>query len=304
VKSHSISRRAVLGGAVGAVLATSPSTRASTEPDPIGTPVLYVSHGSPLFMPGNEARRSELAAWGAASLQRPRGIIVMTPHYGSRVRAGRLEIGRVGTGVALVDLPPVLARRLPPNLAYATPSNEELARQVEDALGGPDAVVRGDRPGFDHTTWMPLACLFPKADVPVLEVAYPYVPERDLFALGARLAPLRHHDVVFVASGQATHNLAMPFGGTAAPPGWSVDFDAWFAERVSSNDVDALLDWRAKAPAADLAHPDDGGHYRVLLAALGVALTGPYAATSAGFPVRGFEWSMSKRCVELRAAPR
>jgi 4,5-DOPA dioxygenase extradiol len=66
---------------------------------------------------------------------------------------------------------------------------------------------------------------------------------------------------------------------------------------VTASDVDALIDWRAKAPAAYVAHPDDGGHYRVLLVALGYAL-GTGGAALATFPVTGFEEGLSKRCVE------
>jgi 4,5-DOPA dioxygenase extradiol len=284
-----MSRRALLGGAVGVALAAPQSANA----DVTIPPVLYVSHGSPLFLPGNEGRRNELAAWGAR-LARPRGIVVMTPHYGSR----RIEIGHTGTGVALYDLPATFRRLLPPDLTYATPPNDDLSRRVEDVLGGPQTVARGDRAGFDHTTWMPLACLFPAADAPVLEVAYPYVPERDLFALGAKLAPLRGEGVLFVASGQVTHNLAMPFGDVTPPP-WARDFDAWAAEVAGTRDIDALLDWRAKAPAADLAHPDDGGHYRVLLAAMSVGLGGSLPARVMTFPVTGFEATMSKRCIQM-----
>ena len=71
------------------------------------------------------------------------------------------------------------------------------------------------------------------------------------------------------------------------------------AETVSARQVDALLDWRKKAPAAEIAHPDDGGHYRVFLFALGAALGGPQSATAVTFPVSGFESTLSKRCVEL-----
>ena len=284
-----VSRRGVLGGALGLALTSSRVARAAT----MSPPVLYVSHGSPLFLPGNEARRAELKDWGTR-LAKPRGIVVMTPHYGSR----HLELGRIGRGVPLYDLPGPIKRRLPQCLEYATPPSESLAQQVEALVSGSWSPSRGERRGFDHTTWMPLLCLFPAADVPVLEVSYPYIREPDLFLLGQKLAPLREEGVLFIASGQVTHNLAM-FDPHAAPPPWAKEFDAWAAETVASGNVDALVDWRTKAPAAELAHPDDGGHYRVLLVALGVALGSARAAPSVSFPVTGFEATMSKRCVEM-----
>ena len=284
-----VTRRSALAGALGLTLAR----RALAADEP--SPVLYVSHGSPLFLPGNDGRRAELVAWGSR-LPRPRGIVAMTPHVASR----RLELGPIGPGVALYDLPRAFRSLIPPNLGYATPPNDDLARLVEGHLGGPSAVVKSARPGFDHTTWMPLSCLFPRADVPTIELSYPYVRDRDLFELGRRLAPLRDEGITFVASGQVTHNLAM-FDPAAAAPPWARDFDAWTSERVVAEDVDALIDWRSKAPAVDLAHPDDGGHYRVLLVALGVAVGGARVARRVTFPVTGFEASMSKRCIELGA---
>ncbi len=283
-----LTRRECLATGLGlAVTSTARPLRAA----PARPPVLYVSHGAPIFAVNDPARLAELRGWGAR-LTKPSGILAMTPHYGSR----RLELGSTGRGFAMYDLPDAIKRRVPQGLDYATPPSVALAERVDALLGAGTRLARGDRPGFDHTTWMPLRCLFPDADVPVLEVAYPYVPEVEAFALGRRLAPLRDEGVLFVASGGMTHNLAA-MDLEADAPTWAREFDTWATERITALDVDALVDWRARAPAANLAHPDDGGHYRVLLVALGAALAA--GAASVTFPVTGFEATMSKRSVEL-----
>ena len=288
----SLSRRSLLGAGVGVALTARLGRVARADPD-APAPVLYVSHGAPLFGAADPSRIRELTAWGAR-LAKPRGIVVMTPHFAAR----HAELGATGTGFAMYNLPPALKRRLPPDLEYATPPSESLATRIEAILGG--RIARPERRGFDHTTWMPLKCLFPAADVSVLEISYPYVTDAALFALGRRLAPLRDEGILFLASGGMTHNLAsVTLGGTAAPPAWSVEFDAWAAGELAKRSVDALVDWRRKAPASSLAHPDDGAHYRVLLVALGVALGAKTAAREAAFPVTGFEDTLSKRCVEL-----
>jgi len=290
-----LSRRALLGGGLLALAASKDAhagegTAAAGAP----TPVLYVSHAAPIFAVNDPARIAELRAWGAG-LRRPRGIVVVTPHFASR----GMEVGATGRGFAMFDLPPVIKRRIPESLDYPTPPSTELAARL-DGLLGPVARAKGRR-GFDHTTWMPLLCLFPAADVPVLELAYPYVGDAELFSLGKRLAPLRDEGVMFVASGGMTHNLASAdFSGAAvSPPAWSREFDAWVAERAAARDVDAMVDWRVRAPAQALAHPDDGGHYRVLLLALGVALGGRSPASRVAFPVTGFESTLSKRSIEM-----
>ncbi|MBV9945943.1 MAG: dioxygenase, partial [Myxococcales bacterium] len=186
---------------------------------------------------------------------------------------------------------------------YPTPPSEGLAERVEALLSGNERVTRAERRGFDHTTWMPLSCLFPAAAAPVLEIAYPYRAETDLFLLGQRLSPLRDEGVVVVASGQLTHNLAaVSFEGPIPVPGWSREFDAWGAEALERLDVDALLDWRHKAPAAEIAHPDDGGHFRAFVFALGALVGRGRTRGRATFPVVGFEGALSKRGTWLTSA--
>ena len=277
-------RRALLQGA--AALAAS-SRALAADAETRSPAALYVSHGAPLFIPGQEARRVELGAWGK-QLAKPRAVLVMTPHFALRT----LSVGALGTGFAWYDMPGGLKRLLPQNLEYASPSNQELAAELEATLGARLPVMR-ERRGFDHTTWMPLLCLRPAADVPVLELCYPYVSETQLFALGQKLSPLAQQGVLFLASGGLTHNLGLDF--TAPTPAFATEFDAWATERVTAQDVDALCDWRHRAPAATLAHPDDGGHFRVLLAALGLAGSRRKALS----PVQGFEAALSKRCFEL-----
>jgi 4,5-DOPA dioxygenase extradiol len=289
--SKPISRRACLAGALG-VAAASFDRPARGQPSAARAPVVYLSHGAPIFAVNDPARIAELRSWGT-TLAKPTGILAITPHYASR----RLEVGATGRGFAMYDLPEAFARRIPQGLGYATPPSEALATRVLALLSPLGPTARGDRQGMDHTTWMPLRCLFPDADVPVLEVAYPYVPEQDAFAIGRQLAPLRDEGVMVFASGGMTHNLAaMDF--ESPPPRWASEFDAWAAEAIVGGQVDALVDWRHKAPAVDLAHPDDGGHFRVLLVALGFAL-GAGGSQRVTFPVTGFEATMSKRSVQL-----
>ncbi len=289
--TRGLSRRSVLGGALGLTLG-SLAERGAHAAEAAPPPVLYLSHGAPLFAVHDSVRIAELRSWGSR-LPKPRGIVVMTPHYGRE----HLEVGATGRGFAMFNLPPQMKRRVPQELDYPTPPSEELATRLDGLLGG--SLPRGQRRGFDHTTWMPLLCLYPAADVPVLELAYPYVTDGELFALGRKLAPLRDEGVLFLASGQMTHNLAAFDPDSDAVPTWSKEFDAWATEAVKAEDVDTLVDWRHKAPAQDLAHPDDGGHYRVLLVAMGVAVGGAHPARDVRFPVTGFEAALSKRCVQV-----
>lgn len=284
MSSSLISRRQLL--ALGACAAVAPRALAGTGMIPAG----FVGHGSPMLAV-DPVRGAELRKWGA-SLPHPKGIVAITPH----VRARGLRIGHVGKGRALYSFPPALGRALPKNLDYPSPDNTALAHVVSDLLAPLEPAFDEGRRGFDHTVWMPLLHLFPAADVPVVEIAMPFMAEKELLSLGRRLAPLRWENVFILASGNMTHNLAS--AGDPASPEYNA-FDDWAKDTLSKRDVPSLLDWRARAPNADLAHPDDGGHFRVLLVALGAVAQGDTFG-SVRFPVEGWEApTLSKRCVEL-----
>lgn len=290
-----ITRRQLL--AFGAALAASRRAFAQEGRMPARMPAAYVGHGSPLLAT-DPVRGAELRAWGA-TLPRPTGIVALTPHWRSR----GLHIGHLGRGRALRSFPSFMDKMVPRNLDYPSPDNTALAHVVADLLAPLEPTFDADRGGFDHTTWMPLMHLYPGAPAPVVEIAMPFASDQDLFTLGRRLAPLRLQGVLILASGSMTHNLASIGEHTAphrreAPEQipWATAFDDWASRTLAARDVASLLDWRSKAPNAELAHPDDGGHFRVMFVALGAVGEGG----TTRFPVQGFEGgSQSKRCVEL-----
>jgi 4,5-DOPA dioxygenase extradiol len=283
-----ISRRQALAFA-GAAILTQTRKAFADKPMPAG----FVGHGSPMLAI-DPIRGAELRKWGSA-LPRPTGIVAMTPHY----RARGLKIGHVGKGKALQSFPDFMKAKLPSDLDYPSPDNTQLAHTVADFLAPLEPTFDESRGGFDHTTWMPLRHLFPDAPVPVVEIAMPFFQEKDFLTLGRRLSPLRHQGVFILASGSITHNLAaMNVEANAAerPPNvnWVEAFDAWTEKTLLARDLEALLEWRKRAPNAELAHPDDGGHFRVLFVALGAS------SGVATFPVHGIEMgTQSKRCIEL-----
>ena len=148
---------------------------------------------------------------------------------------------------------------------------------------------------MEHGAYVPLVELYPEADIPVLQMSMPTLDPQGLFNLGKTLAPLRDRGTLIVGSGFTTHNLRWfnpSAGPDAAPPTPSAEFDHWAAETVGNGDVDAVLDFLAKAPAAREAHPRTE-HWAPLYVALGAA------AASGGVDARsvidGFWFGLSKR---------
>jgi 4,5-DOPA dioxygenase extradiol len=80
-------------------------------------------------------------------------------------------------------------------------------------------------------------------------------------------------------------------------PEWAREFDAWVEGALTRFDVDALVDFQARAPAARLALPT-WEHYAPLLVAAGAAAAGRPRTT---FPITGWwmDGAFTKRSVQF-----
>lgn len=249
-------------------------------------PVLFLSHGAPPLA-DHPAWTRELRAWGAR-LGRPRNVLMVSAHW---------ENAPVAVGSTTPQTPLLYDFYGFPQryyeVTYDAPAAPELARAVAAALGG--EVHQDPHRGLDHGAYVPLAELFPAADVPVLQLSLPTLDPARLVDLGRRLAPLREDGTLIVGSGFTTHNLRW-FGGLsadpdAAPPTPSAEFDAWAAQAVAAGDLDALVDFARVAPAAREAHPRTE-HWAPLYVALGAAEASGAVGESV---VEGFWYGLSKR---------
>jgi len=246
------------------------SAAAPSVANPAELPVLFISHGAPLFAlePGETGPALTRLGQGLqASADAPvRAIVVMSPHWMSR-RPAVMTAAQPETWHDFGGFPPALYR-----LQYPAPGAPALATQVRALLqaAGIEAHADEKRP-FDHGAWVPLMHLFPKADVPVVQVALPagWGPAQVL-AMGRALAGLRREGVLVVGSGSMTHNLSEFFGGAREPAPYVLAFSRWVEDAIERNDVDALLDYRQRAPGAERAHPSED-HFLPLFFALGAA---------------------------------
>jgi 4,5-DOPA dioxygenase extradiol len=143
----------------------------------------------------------------------------------------------------------------------------------------------------------PLTVMYPDADIPVLQISLPTLDPQRLLDLGQRLRPLRDEGVLLIGSGFTTHGLPFLEGSSpaATPPGWSVEFDGWAAERFAAGDVDALIDFRNKAPGMPYAHPTVE-HFAPLFVALGASSDPEQAPRQV---VDGYWMGLAKRSIQL-----
>lgn len=249
-------------------------------------PAIYLSHGAP---PLADDRKwtAELAGL-SASFEKPKAILVVSAHW----EEAPLSIGATTTVPLVYDFWGFPQHYY--EVTYAAPGAPQLAADVRKLLTGAGYATH-DEPtrGLDHGAYVPLVEMYPDADVPVLQISMPTLDPTKLFEIGRALAPLREQGVLIIGSGFTTHNLREArFDATDAPaPSWSSEFDQWAKQAVEAQDVDALLDFQNKAPAAFIAHPRTE-HFAPLFVTLGASLD---ANTKAKTVIDGFWFGMSKR---------
>ena len=253
-------------------------------------PALFLSHGAPPLV-DDATWVSELEAW-SKDMSRPDAILVVSAHW----EAAPLTIGSTTTETPLTydfwGFPEHYY-----DVTYDAPGAPGLAARVQALLPDGEPVAHDPSRRLDHGAYVPLTVMYPDADVPVLQISMPTLDPQRLLALGARLRPLRDEGVLVIGSGFTTHGLPFlddPSPG-AIPPGWSVEFDAWASERMASGDVDALIDFRAKAPGMPYAHPTIE-HFAPLFVALGASQSPEQVPTQV---IDGYWMGLAKRSIQL-----
>ena len=245
-------------------------------------PVLFQAHGAPMLL-DDAGWVAELAAW-AKVLPKPRAILVVSAHWEARP----LAIGATRPVPLIYDFYGFPEKFY--KLAYPSPGAPDLAARVKQLI--PSAVAEPER-GLDHGAYIPLMCMYPRADVPVLQISLPSEDPQELYAIGQALAPLRDEGVLIIGSGFITHNLRA-LRLTSTPP-WAHDFDAWTADVLVRHDTAALLDYKKRAPGVRDALPTHE-HFVPVIVASGAA-----PDDKPTFPITGFWWggAMTRRSVQF-----
>jgi 4,5-DOPA dioxygenase extradiol len=228
-------------------------------------PALFLSHGSPMLALTDSPARDFLRGLGR-ELGEPSAILVASAHWETAAPAFS-SVARNATIHDFYGFPPELYE-----MRYEPPGAPALAAEAARlvAAAGLEATIDTGH-GLDHGAWVPLVLMYPRADIPVLQVGIQsHLDPAHHLRLGRALAPLRAENVLIVGSGSFTHNLSRlrrdAVDGPQPPD--VVAFADWFDAAIAEGRVDDLLDYRAQAPYAVRQHPTDE-HLLPLFVALG-----------------------------------
>jgi 4,5-DOPA dioxygenase extradiol len=153
---------------------------------------------------------------------------------------------------------------------YPAPGAPNLAAETQQLIKSAE-VRLDDNWGLDHGAWSVIRHMYPKANVPVIELSIDYRKNpAEHYALAKELSMLRHKGVLIVGSGNLIHNLQMVDWRRINENfafDWAQEANAKINEYILNGDHQSLIDFSKQGKAFQLAIPTPE-HYLPLLYAL------------------------------------
>lgn len=243
-------------------------------------PVLFVGHGSPEnILYDNTWTRSLNDV--AKKIPKPDAVLIISAHWHSQT----LKITCNSSPDLIYDFfgfPQPLY-----SVKYPCTGKAEITDLVATTLSSYDPVIDPNR-GFDHGTWTTLYHLYPKANIPVVQLSLSSKLDYSAYLeLGSKLSILREHKILILGSGNIVHNLRQLQKITDPPFDWASKFDLWVKEKLAHHNYSDLA--KAHTEVNELftkAHPTPD-HYLPFLLCCGAARN----TDTVNYPFEGFQYS-------------
>lgn len=224
---------------------------------------LFLAHGSPMNAIEDKEYTRFLADFGK-TLQ-PKAIVIFTAHWESEVLTISSSEQTYETIYDFYGFPDELYQ-----IKYPAKGSSQLAHIIEASLVNQGIPVKKDTSrGLDHGSWTLLHRLFPKADVPVVQISVnPFLHPEKQYEIGKALRGLGEENILVIGSGVTVHNLRMVNWGQTKPESWAVEFDDWLIDKLEKADFPSLFEYEKLAPNAKIAVPRPE-HFVPLFIAMG-----------------------------------
>ncbi len=229
-------------------------------------PALFIGHGSPMnAIESNAITRS----WQKLSttLPKPRAILVISAHW--YITDTRITSQDNNSTIHdFYGFPEELSA-----YQYKSFGSQNIAQEIAQLIDSNITPVT-DQWGLDHGAWSMLTHIYPHANMPILQLS---IDSRQTakwhFEMGQKLAILREHGILVIASGNIVHNLAMiawrkPNQGYD----WAIQFDEHVINQINQRNYSSLIDYHNLSSFAIQAIPTPE-HYLPLLYILGMIST-------------------------------
>ena len=230
-------------------------------------PVFFLGHGSPMngiednqFVQGFK-KQGEL-------LEKPNSIIVISAHWETK-----------GTKVTAMEFPKTIHDfggfpKALYEVQYPAPGHPELAKEISTIVQPEDTVHLDHQWGLDHGAWTVVKHMFPKADVPVIQLSLDFTLNgQQHFDLAQQLNRLRDKGVLIVGSGNMVHNLRrLEWSKINDNYGydWAIEANTKMKKWILSSNHKQLIDFKNQTQAFNLAIPTPE-HYLPLIYVMAMA---------------------------------
>ncbi len=225
-------------------------------------PVLFLGHGSPM----NAIEENEFVAGFrqvGREIPQPKAVLCISAHWETK-----------GTFVTAMQKPRTIHDfggfpKALFDVQYPAPGSPELAKETRDLVKKTTVGLDESQWGLDHGAWSVIKHLYPRADVPVIQMSLDYsqAPQYH-YELARELAALRKKGVLIVGSGNMVHNLRMVAWDRLNDKeygfDWAIEASEKMKSQIRSGDHAPLINFRAQGKAFDLAIPTPE-HYLPLL---------------------------------------
>lgn len=230
-------------------------------------PVLFIGHGSPMnTLEDNEFTRTWTTL--GKSLPKPKAILCISAHWETK-----------GTFVTAMEKPKTIHDfgGFPKALfdfQYNAAGSQWLAAQTKSTVQSV-AVGLDNAWGLDHGCWSILACLYPAADIPVVQLSLDQTkPAQYHYDLARELSTLRKKGVLIIGSGNIIHNFRyLNMNATKQNPmslDWALEANSDFKALVADRNHRELINYQKHSRAFQLAVPTPE-HYLPMLYAIALA---------------------------------
>lgn len=232
----------------------------TTEP----MPVLFLGHGSPMNAIEDNIFVSNFKKI-AQHIPKPNAILCISAHWETK-----------GTFVTAMEKPRTIHDfgGFPQELfdvQYPADGSPELAKETQGLIEK-SRVELDHSWGLDHGAWSVIKHLYPKANIPVVQLSLDYRQSPQYhYELAKELSALRRKGVLIIGSGNMVHNLAkvdwrnlnkINYGFD-----WALEANEKMIQFIKEDNHQALIDFRKQGKAFDLAIPTTE-HYLPLLYSL------------------------------------
>jgi len=224
-------------------------------------PVLFLGHGSPM----NAIEENEFVGGFrniGAGIPMPSAILCVSAHWETR-----------GTFVTAMEHPRTIHDfggfpKALFDVQYPAPGSPELAMETKSIVKKTE-VGLDQKWGLDHGAWSVIKHLYPKADIPVIQMSLDYYQAPQFhYELAKELSSLRKKGVLIIGSGNMVHNLRMVAWDKLNTDNYGYDWAIEASEKMKkfilSGDHQQLINFQSQGKAFDLAIPTPE-HYLPLL---------------------------------------